>query len=143
MMNCCHGGCDNCAYSHIFDNLSSGRPKWIPLYSYRKLIDGRSHLAPWASIFHLTEDCFTSTDTTSTDTLRIGVEVNKEEFAQRLQALPSRMVMGPSISVPTDEGLSDEAVEALWSMLCSHDSHTLTHTQVNRTSLHSTYFTSL
>lgn len=43
MANCCHGGCDNCAFSHIFDQLESGKPKWLPLYSQRTLIDGRNH----------------------------------------------------------------------------------------------------
>jgi hypothetical protein len=35
MMNCCHGGCDNCAYSHVFDFMSAARAKWVPLYAYR------------------------------------------------------------------------------------------------------------
>ena len=51
MMNCCHGGCDNCAYSHIFDNLSAGRPKWVPLYASRQLIDGRTHTSPGGACF--------------------------------------------------------------------------------------------
>ena len=51
MMNCCHGGCDNCNYSHIFDNMTSGRPKWVPVYVNRKLIDGRDHMSPWSVLF--------------------------------------------------------------------------------------------
>ena len=51
MMNCCHGGCDNCNYSHIFDNMTSGRPKWVPVYVNRNLIDGRDHMSPWSVLF--------------------------------------------------------------------------------------------
>ena len=40
MINCCHGGCDNCDFSHVFDEMSSGRAKWLPLYPDRKIIDG-------------------------------------------------------------------------------------------------------
>ena len=43
MANCCHGGCDNCAFSHIFDQLESGKPKWLATYSDRTLVDGRNH----------------------------------------------------------------------------------------------------
>ena len=26
MKNCCHGGCDNCNFSRIFDEMESGKP---------------------------------------------------------------------------------------------------------------------
>lgn len=41
LANCCHGGCSNCDFSRIFDEMNSARPKWIPLYTHRVLIDGR------------------------------------------------------------------------------------------------------
>lgn len=51
MRNCCHGGCDNCPYSHVFDQMTAGRAKWVPLYAHRKLIDDREHSSPWSVIF--------------------------------------------------------------------------------------------
>ena len=96
MMNCCHGGCDNCDFSHVFDNLTAGRPKWVPLYAYRKLVDGRDHTSPWAEIF------------TS------GGGVDEAMFVARVQALPYRMTMGPGESVPADEVPDEEALRGLW-----------------------------
>lgn len=46
---CCHSGCDNCPYARIFDEMRSSRPKWIPLYTETKFIDGRYHKSKWYS----------------------------------------------------------------------------------------------
>ena len=114
MMNCCHGGCDNCDFSHIFDNLSAGRPKWIPTYSYRKLIDGRDHHSAWASIFD-NEDSV----------------IDETTFVNRIRKLPYQMNMGPPSSVPSDEEPTDETLHALWSKLI----HTLHDTSSENTTL--------
>jgi hypothetical protein len=103
MANCCHGGCDNCNYSHSFDNLSAGRAKWVPTYSTRTLIDGRSEKAPWANIFD-------SPDST-------GEAIDKATFIERIQQLPYEMSMGPGTSVPADETPLESAVEAFWDIL--------------------------
>ena len=105
MMNCCHGGCDNCDFSHVFDNLTAGRPKWVPLYAYRKLIDGRDHTSPWAGIF---------TDGTDGGVVDGGHSVDEATFIARVQALPYRMTMGPGESVPADEVPDEEALRDLW-----------------------------
>ena len=100
MMNCCHGGCDNCDFSHVFDNLSAGRPKWVPTYSYRKLIDGRDHHSAWSSIFD------------SEDSV-----IDEITFVNRIKKLPYQMNMGPPSSVPSDEEPTDDTLHALWSKL--------------------------
>lgn len=102
MKNCCHGGCDNCPYSRVFDEMRSGRPKWVALYSYRELIDGRNHQSPWA-------DALFGEDASLT----------QEAFAQRVNELPYAACLGPPKSVPKDEPLSDEAVDALWTVLAA------------------------
>mmetsp|Transcript_22813 Transcript_22813/g.31288 ORF Transcript_22813/g.31288 Transcript_22813/m.31288 type:complete len:224 (-) Transcript_22813:72-743(-) len=99
MANCCHGGCDNCNYSRIFDSLSAGRAKWVALYTTRTLIDGRSHESPWAKIFPSEE------------------AISKEEFVRRIQSLPYKPQMGPPSlpqEVSAEEIPSKEAVERLW-----------------------------
>jgi hypothetical protein len=106
MANCCHGGCDNCNYSHSFDNLSAGRAKWVPTYSTRTLIDGRSEKAPWANIF----DSPIAGDGT-------GEAIDKATFIERIQQLPYEMSMGPGSSVPADETPLESAVEAFWDIL--------------------------
>lgn len=106
MANCCHGGCDNCNFSHSFDNLSAGRAKWVPTYSTRTLIDGRSETAPWAGIFDSAEDADKSL-----------VRIDKATFRERLQKLPYEMSMGPGTSVPADELPIDGAAEAFWDIL--------------------------
>ena len=113
MMNCCHGGCDNCDFSHVFDNMSAGRPKWVPTYSYRKLIDGRDHHSAWSSIFD------------SEDSV-----IDETTFVDRIKKLPYQMNMGPPSSVPSDEEPTDETLHALWSKLIGtlHDTSTATTT---------------
>eukprot|EP01041_Mallomonas_annulata_P012609 gene12609-26549_t len=116
MMNCCHGGCDNCEYSRIFDNLSSGRPKWIPIYIERQLVDGRSHISPWKGIFENDN------------------EISKEDFISRLRLLEYRACLGPPSTVPSDELPTDETLNTIWLSLISDETHTkLSSTQlVNR-----------
>lgn len=100
MANCCHGGCDNCNYSRIFDSLSAGRAKWVALYTTRTLIDDRSHESPWAKIFLSDEDA-----------------ISKEDFVKRIQSLPYKTQMGPPSlpkDVSADEIPSNESIEQLW-----------------------------
>ena len=99
MANCCHGGCDNCNYSHSFDNLSAGRAKWVPTYSTRTLIDGRSETAPWAGLFDASD------------------RIDKATFRERLQKLPFELSMGPGTTVPADEIPNDGAADAFWDIL--------------------------
>ena len=107
MANCCHGGCDNCDFSHSFDNLSAGRAKWVPSYSTRTLIDGRSEKAPWANIFDSPENA------------EQQESISKATFTERLRDLPYAMTMGPGTSVPADEVPVDAALEAFWDILLS------------------------
>ena len=106
MASCCHGGCDNCNYSHSFDNLSAGRAKWVPTYFTRTLIDGRSETAPWAGIFDSSEDIEKSL-----------VRIDKATFRERLQKLPYELSMGPGTTVSADEIPNDGAAEAFWDIL--------------------------
>lgn len=106
MANCCHGGCDNCNYSHSFDNLSAGRAKWVPTYSIRTLIDGRTEKAPWANIFDFPADGDS-----------VGGAIDKATFIERLQKLPYSMSMGPGTSVPADESPLESALEEFWDIL--------------------------
>ncbi|KAJ1419338.1 hypothetical protein B484DRAFT_453444 [Ochromonadaceae sp. CCMP2298] len=104
MVNCCHGGCDNCDYSHVFDSMQSGRPKWVALYPTgdRQLIDGRAHTAPWSAIFE-------------------GQGVSQEAFAAKLSSLPYNACLGPPSSVPPDEPISETAVAELWAKVMGED----------------------
>ena len=100
MKDCCHGGCDNCPYSRIFDEMRAGKAKWVAFYGYREHIDGRNHQSPWS------------------ETLFAGKEaLTKEEFCSSLQALPYQACLGPMKSVPVDEPPRDETVEAFWDIL--------------------------
>ena len=33
MKDCCHGGCDNCDYSRVFDEMNAGKAKWVACYA--------------------------------------------------------------------------------------------------------------
>jgi hypothetical protein len=115
MMNCCHGGCDNCDFSHVFDNLSAGKPKWVPVYANRQLIDGRSHMAPWSMLFYEGEMDFTNfyEDIIATS----SATISKDVFIDRMKKLPSRACLGPPSSVPADELPSDETLEEFWKVI--------------------------
>ncbi|KAJ1457144.1 hypothetical protein M885DRAFT_146929 [Pelagophyceae sp. CCMP2097] len=87
--NCCHGGCDNCDFSQVFDEMRSSRPKWIACYTDRTLIDGRAHQSPAMQLFN------------NEETLSI------EDFVLRLDELPCRPTMGPKspllMEAPSEE----------------------------------------
>jgi len=103
MANCCHGGCDNCNYSHIFDSLSSGRPKWIALYTTREFADGRSHISMWSEIFKNDE------------------YLNEESFISQLSSLPYKLCLGPSITInANDDGPSSDALKLLWNRILNN-----------------------
>lgn len=112
MMNCCHGGCDNCDYARVFDNLSSGRPKWIATYLDRQLIDGRSHTSRWSSIFQNTKDG----------------SISKTEFIDRFSKLQYQLCLGPQSSVSPDELPTIDSMNTLWDVLIgdANESETLT-----------------
>jgi LRP1 type putative zinc finger protein len=105
MMNCCHSGCDNCAYSRIFDCLTSARAKWIPAYSYRKLIDGRSHTPTWKTVLFGAKD-----------------RISKEEFKEKLLSLPRQFCVGLSVSLPSDYEFSEDGLSIIWNKLKGKDS---------------------
>jgi len=104
MINCCHGGCDNCDFSRIFDEMSSGRVKWVALYPFRKHPDGREHTPPWMSMFENELE-----------------RLNKDQFMDRLTALPCvGFSMGPPCSVQPNEPPSKEILESFWNSLQQH-----------------------
>jgi len=100
MMNCCHGGCDNCDFSRIFDEMKSGRAKWVPTYSYRKHIDGREHTTLWSTSLFQSDD----------------EKISSEDFAERILEIPSKMTMGPPSGI-TNEELEKESAQLFFSYL--------------------------
>jgi hypothetical protein len=122
MANCCHSGCDNCAYSRLFDEMQAGQAKWIPLYSYSELIDGRSH-KPVLSL-ELEKLILTKQDTTSASK-RI---INENDFVDTILSLPVQLCLGPSNSY-SDVGyhILYQSCQLLWKILvlngseCSDD----------------------
>lgn len=117
MINCCHGGCDNCAYSRIFDNMSAGKPKWIPVYASRRLIDGRNHMSKWSEIFFCTHNSAARNHLQSYVDLHLeayNYEIGKSEFSNRLIRLPYTPCLGPPTSCSQDEPISDTILEKLW-----------------------------
>ncbi len=110
MKDCCHGGCDNCDFSRIFDEMNAGRPKWVLCYDYCELIDGRSVAPGWAAMFD-------------------AGALARDGFAAALSALPYRPSMGPKVSVDPDEPVSAAAAAALWAALAG-DADELTAAQM-------------
>lgn len=104
--NCCHSGCDSCNFSHIFDNLSSSRAKWVATYVYREFIDGRNHMAQWTKLFGVSPENIQ------------GEAIGVSDFTQRFHDLEYQMSIGTSID-PTDDKISSEALELLWDRICS------------------------
>lgn len=101
MMNCCHGGCDNCAYSRVFDQMESGKPKWIPLYTSRTLIDGRQHKSSWSNIF-------------GKDNAR---EISKFKFVSAIKALQARNSLGGLPTIKLEDAPSDGVLLEFWDAL--------------------------
>eukprot|EP01040_Poterioochromonas_malhamensis_P012977 gene12977-14227_t len=102
VVNCCHSGCDSCNYSRIFDELTSGRPKWIPFYKDLTFIDGRRHITKWNSIY-------------PDSSHRIDVI----EFSNALIQLPIQACLGPPISLSAEEDLDFDSVQIFWTKLRS------------------------
>lgn len=98
MRNCCHGGCDNCDYSRVFDEMNAGKPKWVPCYPYRQLIDGRDHTAPWAELFD-------------------DGPLTAETFTDRLNLLTFRSSMGYSAVKPDDSKVDADAAVAFFTAI--------------------------
>ncbi len=76
MKDCCHGGCDNCDYSRVFDEMNAGKAKWVACYVEREHSDGRRHESPVRDLFGGDE--------------RLGVA----EFVARLGEVDPRPAMG-------------------------------------------------
>ena len=57
--------------------MTSGKPKWIALYPYRKLIDGRDHLPLWVQLFEP------------------NGELSKDEFIKKVKQIPYSPCIGP------------------------------------------------
>ena len=104
MMNCCHGGCDNCDFARIFDEQRAAKPKWVAHYGFWKHPDGRSHRPPWATAIFGEGS---------------SEKVNLDQFVERLQSMPYTMTMGPMKSVPTDEPPSKEAATEFFQLLAN------------------------
>jgi hypothetical protein len=100
MMNCCHGGCNNCDFSRIFDEMNAGRAKWIALYRTRELIDGRSHDALFDTIFAESDP------------------ITYDEFQTKLSNLPGKMCMGTPPFSNSDD-LNEQVVFNFWSKVTS------------------------
>ena len=101
MINCCHGGCDNCDFSRVFDEMSSGRAKWVALYPFRRHQDGREHAPPWSAMFQSE-----------------GEQLDKQLFKERVGALPCvPFAMGPPSSVLPADLPAPEVLESFWELL--------------------------
>ena len=76
-----------CIYVYLSISYNyKGRPKWIPLYDRRTLIDGRSHKSTWSSIFDDAVDGST-----------VDNAIDQETFITRIQALAYRPCLGTYI----------------------------------------------
>ena len=105
MMNCCHGGCDNCDFSHIFDEKNAARVKWVPCYEYRKLIDGRDHTSLWTNVL----ECENNHNT-----------INFDVFKKNVLSLRSQMSMGVPPSFSTTDNLNESTIAAFWEEIIHH-----------------------
>ena len=72
-------------------SIITGRPKWIPLYNRRTLIDGRSHKSTWSSIF----------DDAVDDSTVVVDAVDQDTFIDRIQALAYRPCLGTHTYIRT------------------------------------------
>jgi len=105
MINCCHGGCDNCDFSQSFDEMKAGRPKWVPNYLFLAHIDGRSHTPAWVeTIFNGASGSVTEAD-----------------FVERVRGLEYKACLGPMKSVQADDPPSEEACRALFHAMNGSD----------------------
>lgn len=100
MKDCCHGGCDNCAFTRVFDEMRSGRPKWIAHYTFLEHMDGRSHRPSWVT--QLFEDDITR-------------GLSEPEFVSKLQSISYSTPLGPqkSFSEPPSNEASFELFRRL------------------------------
>lgn len=125
MSQCCHSGCDNCEFARIFDEMNSGRAKWIPTYGDMKHVDNRNHVAKWMNLFVDDADEFSELETLldtqgNKNVLTISMEdlmndsdisseqqalrmkyssdekaISFDTFRERLESLKSVVTMGP------------------------------------------------
>lgn len=118
MMNCCHSGCDNCEFARVFDCMTSGRPKWVALYPYRKLIDGRDHIPIWAELLYgVTVENHSEIVTSN--------YLSKQTFFASLRNMKNQACLGVP-SIPNDivesEALSDQILGLFWERLTTKQS---------------------
>ena len=108
MMNCCHGGCDNCDFARVFDEHRAAKAKWVAHYNFLEHPDGRTHRPPWADAI------FGGDASDGADAAAVTADV----FVDRLTTMPYGMTMGPMKSVPADEAdLPPAAAAAFFEVL--------------------------
>ena len=95
MKDCCHGGCDNCDYSRVFDEMNAGKAKWVACYLEQEHSDGRRHEAPMAAVFGDDD------------------EVSAATFVERLADLEAKPSMGAKVA-DINSDYDAEAVEAVF-----------------------------
>jgi len=95
MRQCCHGGCDNCDYSRVFDEMNAAKPKWVACYAHRRLIDGREHEPPWVALF-------------------ADGALTARAFADRVNDVDYRPSMGPAAVKDGDDSVDEAAAVAFF-----------------------------
>ena len=96
------GGCDNCEFARVFDELKAPRPKWICSYVFIQHPDGRSHEPVWV------DKLFGGASGSATC----------DEFVERLRASPFAPPLGPPKPPPVvEEPPSEATARALFEAL--------------------------
>lgn len=108
---CCHSGCENCAYSSVFDEMTASAPKWLPLYPFRKLADGREHQSAFFSSLvdsqPFIDACW-------------GKDVGRESFISALSAMQPRPFLGMPHTVKLAAIRDEDCLQGssfLWELL--------------------------
>lgn len=154
MMNCCHGGCDNCDYSHVFDYMSSARyAEYVfsrPSYwstvgrnGWHCMVIGSWSMEGLISL--LGDVCSLKTNKISLmGTARLWRERSFQTESRNSppgqpctshlnQWLKCRWTIcshrGPMESIPHDEPLEDSTIDKLWEILLGNSDNILTHEQ--------------
>eukprot|EP01039_Chlorochromonas_danica_P008235 gene8235-9082_t len=109
---CCHSGCENCAYSSVFDEMTASAPKWLPLYPFRKLADGREHQSAFYSRLvdsrSFTDACWEK-------------DVGRESFISALAGMQPRSFLGMPNTVKLAAIRDEDCLLGsvfLWEYLC-------------------------
>ena len=107
------------------------------MYSSRVLIDGRSHISPWKSLFangkNTSKKLRNVSFILSVEVMTLTCAVSKADFISGLQLLPFRMSMGPPSlpdELPIDEVPTDDILNKFWVQLAGPDSEQISEDQV-------------